>query len=84
MTERLTIALDPHVAAQLRSAAALGGESVEDLAGRLLAAVAETIADPPASRLTQDQVADLRERLKSPGPFATDAEVDAFFSRFGA
>lgn len=83
MTEMFTIALDADVAAQLRRIAAESGESVEALLGRLLEGAAAGLADEDdGSQLSEEQLADLRERLKNPGPFATDEEVDAFFARF--
>ena len=36
----------------------------------------------PEAALTDDQLADLRQRLVDPGPIASDAEVEAFFQRF--
>lgn len=36
----------------------------------------------PDSALSDDQVADLRQRLADPGPIASDADVDSFFRRF--
>ena len=38
----------------------------------------------PETRLNDDQIADLRERLADPGPMASDTEVEAFFERFSA
>jgi len=38
----------------------------------------------PERMLTDAQIADLRERLRDPGPIASDEEVDAFFERFSA
>ncbi len=35
----------------------------------------------PETALTDEQLADLRERLADPGPIASDEEVEAFFER---
>lgn len=35
----------------------------------------------PETALTDEQIADLRERLANPGPVATDDEVDTCFRR---
>jgi hypothetical protein len=84
MSESLTIPLDPAAAAQLRRMAAESGEPVESLAARLLEVAALMTAEEPWSSLTEEQLADLRERVKNPGPFATDEEVDAFFAQLRA
>ncbi len=36
----------------------------------------------PESALTNEQVEDFRARMANPGPIASEAEVEAFFSRF--
>lgn len=38
----------------------------------------------PETALNDEQIADLRDRLASPGPLASDAEVADFFARFAA
>jgi hypothetical protein len=38
----------------------------------------------PETALTDEQLADLRERLADPGPIASDEEVEAFFERLTA
>jgi 5-methylthioribose kinase len=37
---------------------------------------------PESTQLTDEQIADLRERMANPGPIASDEEVEAFFRRF--
>jgi predicted transcriptional regulator len=79
MADTLTIQINPDTAAGLRRMAEDSGETVEQLAQRLLADAAQY-----SSQLSDEQLADLEERLKNPGPLATDEEVEAFFSRFKA
>jgi predicted transcriptional regulator len=79
MADTLTLQIDPETVAELRRIASETGESVEALAKRLL----EDATTYP-SQLSDAQLADLRERLKNPGPLATAEEVEAFFSRFRA
>lgn len=38
----------------------------------------------PETALNDEQIADLRARLASPGPLATDGDVEEFFKRFSA
>lgn len=38
----------------------------------------------PETALTDEQIADLRERLANPGPLASEGEVEDFFKRFAA
>lgn len=38
----------------------------------------------PETELTDEQLADLRLRLRDPGPFASDQDVDAFFERLSS
>jgi hypothetical protein len=79
MADTLTLQIDPETAAELRRIAEDSGESVEALAQRLLAEAAHY-----PSALSDEQLADLEERLRNPGPMASDEEVEAFFSRFKA
>lgn len=77
MADTLTLQIDPDTAAELRRMASETGESVENLAQRLLEEAAQS-----TSQLSEDQIEDLRERLKNPGPMASDEEVEIFFARF--
>ena len=79
MADTLTLQIDPDTAAELRRMAEDSGESVEALAQRLLAEAAQY-----SGALTPEQLADLDERLKNPGPMASEEEVEAFFARFKA
>jgi hypothetical protein len=37
---------------------------------------------PESTQLSDEQIADLRERVANPGRMATDEDVEAFFRRF--
>jgi hypothetical protein len=83
MTDTLTVKLDPETAARLRRVAAAEGESVEALVKRVLEDVAiELDQSGKASRLSDEQLADLRERLKNPGPIASPERVAEVLSKF--
>jgi len=52
-----------------------------------IAAIIETLFHGdlhPESTLNNDQIEDLKARLADPGPMASEAEVEAFFTRFRA
>ena len=38
----------------------------------------------PETALSDEQAADLRARLRNPGPIASDEDVEAFFARLSA
>lgn len=82
MADTLTIAVSPETAARLRHSAEQTGETPETLASRLVEeAVADLSGASTQSVLTDDQLADLRERLKRPRQFVSDVEVQAYFAR---
>lgn len=82
MADTLTLHIDEETADRLRRAAEQAGESVESAARRLLGEALAEQDSPVDYQLSEEQLADLDERLKNPGPYATDAEVEAFFARF--
>lgn len=68
-----------------RVAAAL--EALPQARREEIAAIIETLFHGdlhPETILSDDQIADLRARLRDPGPIASDDEVDAFFKQFSA
>jgi hypothetical protein len=79
MADTLTIPITPEAAEKLRTMAADRGETVEALAQRVLQDVAESGGGE--SLLSEEQQADLRERIRNPGRMLSKAESDAFFDR---
>jgi hypothetical protein len=67
-----------------RIAAAL--EALPEARREEIANILETLfhgdLHPETTALTDEQLADLEQRLMDPGPIASDADVDAFFRRF--
>lgn len=80
VADTLTLHIDPETAAQLRQLASETGETVEEAAERLLAYL--TDRSRPYLELSEEDLADLDERLKDPGPYATPEEAEAFLVRF--
>ncbi len=79
MADTLTLQIDPDTAAEIRRLADQSGVSVEEMASLLL-----DQATAPGWQLSDGQLADLQKRLKNPGPFATEKEVEQVLSRFRA
>ena len=85
MSETLTLKLTPKTASKLRRLAAKGGETLETLVQRLLEDLSAGLAsDGAPAELSETQIADLRRRLKSPGPFATAKEAATVLAKFKA
>lgn len=84
MSETLTVKLNPKTASKLRRLAAKGGETLEALVLRLLEDLSAELAadDGTTAQLSDVQIADLRKRVKTPGPLATAKEVTAVLSKF--
>ena len=62
----------------------LGVTAVRELPEEAQQALVHEIADRVASRLTQEQQAEIRYRLADPNPaYAAPEKVREFFSRFG-
>jgi hypothetical protein len=62
-------------------------EKLPDVRREEIADIIETLFHGdlhPETALSDEQVADLRQRLANPGPLASDGEVEAFFLRFSA
>jgi hypothetical protein len=84
MADTLKLEIDPEKAARLRRIAAETGESIEAVAQRLLGDALADVDTHGGSLLSEEQQADLRRRLKNPGPVASPEEVESFFARFKA
>jgi hypothetical protein len=77
MADTLTLQVDPDTAAEIRRMADQSGVSVEEMASLLLEQ-----ATAPDWPLSDKQRADLEDRLRNPGPFATEEEAERVLSRF--
>jgi hypothetical protein len=84
MADTLTLHIDPATVAALRRAADASRVSLEALAERLIEEGVIDLVTPYTSRLSEEQLADLEERLKDPGPVGSAEEVETFFARFKA
>lgn len=82
MADTITLQIDSEKAEELRKIAAERGESYQEFAQRLFEDAIEDVTGPEGlqSLLSPEQQADLRERLRNPGPNATEEEVEAFFA----
>lgn len=83
MADTLTLHIDDNTADRLRRLAEEMGESIESLAVRLLAESAVDAESADNSRLSEEQRADLRNRLQNPGPRATPERVANVLAKFG-
>ena len=82
MTHTLTVNLDPQTESRLRKLATAEGASLEALVERLLEDISVELETGNDNQLTGAQLADLRERMKNPGPRATPERVAAVLAKF--
>lgn len=83
MADTITLQIDSEKAEELRKIAAERGDSLEEFAQRLFDVAIDDMTGP-YPELSDEQLADLEERLKDPGPMASPEEVETFFARFKA
>lgn len=74
----LTLALPDAAVERLETLAKARGESVQNLAERVLRSAAEQVGG--ASALNDDQRAELRRRISAGLDLADEADVEAFFT----
>ncbi len=79
MADTLTLQIQAETTAKLQRIAAETGESVEDVALRL---VEEGAAFNDDLGLDEEQLAELDRRLDNPGPYASPERVERVLSRF--
>ena len=82
MADTLTLQIDPETAEQLRRIAEKSGESIEVIAEHLLEQAAAERDAPDQYELSKEQLADLKERLKNPGPYASPERVAKILAKF--
>jgi len=85
MNDTLTVKLNPETVTRLRRLASEEGESLEALVQRLLDGISIDLTrsdDQPEAQLSKAQLADLRRRVKNPGPLATPQRVAAVLAKF--
>lgn len=78
MADTLAVQVESETVERLQQVAAETGESVDEVAKRLLAEAAIDNAGPYPD--ISDET--LEERFNNPGPFATPERVEAVLSRF--
>ena len=82
MTHTLTVNLNPQTERRLRRLASEEGASLEVLVERLLEDISVELEADSDHQLSDEQLADLRERLKNPGPLASPERVAAVLAKF--
>lgn len=79
MADTLTINLTPDAADRLRRLAADHGQSVEEFTRQLV----EDATDELSHELSEDQLAELRRRVRDPGPIASPERTAEVLRKFG-
>jgi predicted transcriptional regulator len=82
MTHSLTVTLNSQTERRLRRLASEEGASLEVLVERLLEDISVELEADDDHQLSEEQLADLRERLKNPGPLASPERVAAVLAKF--
>jgi predicted transcriptional regulator len=82
MSHSLTVNLDPQTESRLRRLAKQEGASLETLVARLLEDISAELENDDDNQLSDAQLADLRERVKNPGPRASPTRVAAVLAKF--
>jgi predicted transcriptional regulator len=85
MSNTLTVRLNKQTESRLRQLASEEGASLEAVVERLLDDISielETDNDAASNHLSDEQLADLRERLRNPGPIASPERVAAVLAKF--
>lgn len=82
MTHSLTVTLNSQTERRPRRLASEEGASLEVLVERLLEDISVELEADNDHQLSEEQLADLRERLKNPGPLASPERVAAVLAKF--
>ena len=81
MSNTLTVRLNKRTESRLRQLASEEGASLESVVERLLDDISSEL-DSANNQLSEEQLADLRERIRNPGPIASPERVAAVLAKF--
>jgi DNA-binding MurR/RpiR family transcriptional regulator len=81
MSNTLTVRLNKQTESRLRQLASEEGASLESVVERLLDDISDEL-DSENNQLSEEQLADLRERIRNPGPIASPERVAAVLAKF--
>lgn len=81
MSNTLTVHLNKRTESRLRQLASEEGASLESVVERLLDDISSEL-DSANNQLSEEQLADLRERIRNPGPIASPERVAAVLAKF--
>ncbi len=81
MSNTLTVRLNKQTESRLRQLASEEGASLETVVERLLDDISGEL-DSESKQLSDEQLADLHERIKNPGPIASPERVAAVLAKF--
>lgn len=81
MSNTLTVRLNKQTELRLRQLASEEGASLETVVERLLDDISDEL-ESENNQLSEEQLADLRERIKNPGPIASPERVAAVLAKF--